>query len=65
MAKRRKPNRSGKPINVWLHNELFDAFELYCRKNRRTKTAEIEIALEDRLKSVGMWSQAGDKVKAK
>lgn len=61
MDARKKPNRTGKPINVWVDRELFDAFELYCRKNRRTKTAEIEIALEERLKSVGMWSPADKK----
>jgi hypothetical protein len=46
-------HRSGKNLNVWLRDELVDAFEDVRKESRRSKTAELELALEAYLKSLG------------
>lgn len=55
MPRKNEKNRTGKPLNAWIDTQLMEAFDGYCAKNRRTKTAEIEMAIEERLRADGMW----------
>lgn len=52
-----KPNRAGKPINVWIPEELFEAFEAYRNSHKfpPKKTDVVELAIQEYLKSQGYW----------
>ncbi len=53
----KKPQRSGKPINVWLPEELHVALEAF-RKAQRVKPAltdVVELALQEFLQREGHW----------
>src|SRR4051794_35774659 len=52
---RKAPQRSGKPLNVWLDAALRDAIDLLLTRTRRTLTTEVSIALEEHLKKAGLW----------
>jgi hypothetical protein len=64
-GKRRKPpQRSGKPLNVWLEADVRDALDALLVQTRRSLTSEVSIALENHLKAAGLWpppSSAPDK----
>ena len=45
--------RAGQNLNVWLSDELMDAFEQMLARTRRTKTAEVEVMMEEYLKNAG------------
>ena len=49
------PIRAGKPLHVWIDDELRDAFEEARKRNRRSLKDEVSIALEFYLKSQGLW----------
>jgi hypothetical protein len=64
MARRRKKRpmesthqrvRLGKNINVWVTDDLYQAFETLRARNRRTVKAEIEVILEKHLAEHGLW----------
>ena len=50
-----RPVRDGLPLHVWINTDLMQAFEQYCKSTRRTKTAEIEMIMEELLRKAGMW----------
>jgi hypothetical protein len=50
-----KANRLGVPLNCWINPQLMEVFEEYCVTNRRTKTAEVELAIENTLRNAGLW----------
>jgi hypothetical protein len=50
--------REGVNLNVWLSAELMQAFESFREKTRRTKTAEIEVMMEEYLAKNGHWPLA-------
>lgn len=50
-----KPQRKGKPLNVWIETPLRDAIARACAKNRRPLTEEVSIALEKYLTELGLW----------
>jgi predicted transcriptional regulator len=58
--KRAKPNRQGKPLNVWLDDDLRNALDEMVKRSRRSITAEVSIALEEYLAKQGLWP-AGEK----
>jgi hypothetical protein len=49
-----RPNRSGKPLHAWVRNELLDGLRRLAKRNRRTITAELEMALERHLAEGGI-----------
>jgi len=51
-------SRKGQNINVWLPDDLLAAFERQLGKTRRTKTAEIQIMMEQYLEQAGLWPPA-------
>jgi hypothetical protein len=61
MSKQRKTSdrkqiqRSGKPLNVWIPEELREALDQSAAKNRRLLTTEVVIALEQYLSTQGLW----------
>ncbi len=62
MAKRRTDKvsapprvRKGTNLNVWLPDDLMEAFESLRAENRRTHKAEVEVMMEDYLKRHGRW----------
>lgn len=54
---RKKPNRTGVPLGVYISPELFDAFDSYVEdsKPRTSKTAIVEMLLERFLEEQGRW----------
>ena len=50
-----KPSRKGKPLNVWIPDDLREALDLLLKKTRRMLTTEVIIALENRLAAEGLW----------
>ncbi len=42
-----RPKRKGKPLNVWLADDLRDALERLRKKHRRPLREEVSIALEE------------------
>ena len=54
--------RDGRNLNVWLPQELMDAFDaLRAEKTRRTKTAEVTVMFEEYLRAQGFWPPADAK----
>lgn len=55
----RKPGRPRKaktiPIQIRVTEAVAQALEDLARLNRRTRTQEIHIALEDRLRAADLW----------
>jgi hypothetical protein len=66
MAKQRKTSdrkpiqRSGRPLNVWIPEELRAALDASAAKNRRPLTTEVAIALEQYLQTQGLWPPNGE-----
>jgi hypothetical protein len=57
-----RPKRSGKPVQIYLSDELSDALDAYIEATRPkpTKTAAIEMAIEDMLRQAGNWPPPAD-----
>lgn len=47
--------RRGKPLNVWLENDLREAVETARHRSRRKLRAEVSVALEEYLTRLGLW----------
>jgi len=43
-------SRKGIPLNAWIPEELMESLNKRCAETRRSKTAEVIIALEKHLK---------------
>jgi hypothetical protein len=56
-----RPSRSGRNVNVWLRPDLGEALgaHLETARPRTSLTAVIEAALEEYLKSRGLWFPPG------
>lgn len=56
-----RPPRSGRNVNVWLRPDLGEALEVHLEtaRPRTSLTAVIEVAIEEYLKSRGLWSPPG------
>jgi hypothetical protein len=55
----KKPNRTGKPINVWLPDELHAAVEQF-RSDQRVRPAMtdvVELAIQEFLIREGYWKE--------
>ena len=52
---RKPPNRTGEPLNVWLRSELMAVLRdvLANTTPRTSKTALVELALEDLFRKLG------------
>jgi hypothetical protein len=50
-----KPNRTGKPLHVWLEPRLRDAIDTLAERTRRSLTTEVTMALEKHLAEAGLW----------
>ena len=59
---RQPSRRSGKPVQVYLSDKLSEALDAYIERTRPkpTKTAVIEMALEDLLRKSGDLPKTGD-----
>jgi hypothetical protein len=49
------PNRTGVPLYAYIPPALRDALDALVARNRRSITAEVQIALERHLQAEGMW----------
>lgn len=47
--------RDGYNFNIWLSEELGSAFERLLKITRRTKTAEVELMIEEACGRAGLW----------
>lgn len=47
--------RSGRPLHVWIPEELRGAIDAAAAQNRRPLRTEVEIALERYLAEIGLW----------
>jgi hypothetical protein len=54
MAKK-LPARNGAPLHVWLPAPLLAAFGELLKQTRRSKTAEVELMMEQYLERQGLW----------
>lgn len=62
----KKPQRSGKPVNVWVALDLHAALEAF-RKAQRVKpsmTDVVELALQEFLQREGHWPPKGAKAES-
>lgn len=50
-----KKPREGKPLNVWIASALMKQLELLCKRDRRSKTVEVEMILEKYLTDAELW----------
>jgi hypothetical protein len=57
-----RPGRKGKPINVWIAEELREALDGFIdtSRPRGSLTEHIEIAIEEYLAKRSHWPQAGE-----
>ena len=61
MTKKRKskigrpPGPPNSPVTVRYLDSLIEALDELVRRNRRTRTIELTIALENHLKEAGLW----------
>lgn len=44
-----RPNKDSKALNIKLDSSLYEKLEEHCNKVKRTKTAVVELALEEYL----------------
>jgi hypothetical protein len=47
--------RTGRNLNVWISEDLMDAFDDLRARTRRTVKAEIEVMMEKYLGEEGLW----------
>jgi hypothetical protein len=72
MSKRKQPDgpeppprppasRSGVPLYVWIDEALAEAFQRYldATRPRASKTAAVELALQNLLRESGFWPPPG------
>ncbi len=52
---KKRPNRTGRTLGLVINPDLRVALELAIKRTRRTLTAEVEVALEEHLKTMGLW----------
>lgn len=45
-----RPQKDYKALNIKLDSKLYEKLESYCEQSKRTKTAVVELALEQYLK---------------
>jgi hypothetical protein len=59
----KKPSRTGRPLHVWLPNELMDALDAYVDRSRpRTSAKAItQMVLEDFLRAAGLLPPSADR----
>lgn len=57
---KRRPNRSGVPLHIYISRELRQAINELAEENRRLITTEVVIALENHLKAAGRWPPPGE-----
>jgi hypothetical protein len=50
--------RDGKPLHCWIDEQLREAMDEACRRNRRKLREEVSIALENYLRTLGLWPPA-------
>lgn len=59
MAKKKEEpaprGRTGKPLNVWISEELREALDRFVEQERRTITTVVEMILEKHLTEQGLW----------
>lgn len=46
-----KQNKDWKALNIKLDRTVYEQLEEYCKESRRTKTAVVELALEEYFKN--------------
>ena len=46
-----KQNKNWKALNIKLDENIYKQLEKYCEESRRTKTAVVELALEEYFKN--------------
>lgn len=51
--KRKHPGK--KNLNVWIDEKLVDALLALAKRSKRSKTGEVELALEEYLTRLGCW----------
>ncbi len=54
-AEAERYERVGAPLHVWLPKELLAAFERMRATTRRSKTAEMQLMMEQQLRAAGFW----------
>lgn len=59
--KPREREREGYNINVWVSEAHGEAFEALKRLSRRSKTAELEVMIEQAAAAAGLWDEPDDK----
>jgi hypothetical protein len=47
--------REGSPLHCWIDDNLREAIDEACRRNRRKLREEVSIALEMYLRTLGLW----------
>jgi len=50
--------RAGKPLNVWIPEELRDAFDRLRKRTRLSVTNQAIVILEKYLADAGVWTPA-------
>lgn len=63
MAKTRKDakggdaDRQGVAVFFRIREDLSEALDKACKRSKRTRPAEIELAIEDHLEKLGLWQR--------
>ncbi len=57
--------RVGYSLNVWVSDEHGAVFEELLRRSRRTKTAEVELMIEQIAGQAGLWPPVPDEADPK
>jgi hypothetical protein len=52
--------RQGRNYNLWIAEELSVVFEALCERERRTKTAQLELILAEWFTSKGLLPNEGE-----
>lgn len=53
-----RPSKDSKALNIKLDSSLYEKLEKHCNKVKRTKTAVVELALEEYLKKKNHLNEA-------
>jgi len=61
----RKPKRLGVPLNVWINPLIRDAITVAVQRSRPRTSVKyiVEVALEEWLKTQGLWPPPDEAVK--
>lgn len=59
----KRPQRSGKAVNVWIPDDLHDALKTFLASQRVPPriTDVVELALQEFLQREGVWSGASER----